>query len=71
MDEDEYRDDAAVQVQINPRTKMVVLAFTGLGDEDDDEAPRGVEVTFTPELARDLAFTITRASYIVEGDEDL
>jgi hypothetical protein len=65
-------EDAAVRVEINPDKKTVLLVFTGLDEEDDDpEAPTGVEVTLTPELARDLAFTMTRASYIVEGDDQL
>lgn len=61
--------DCGVKVVIDKDARKVYLIFEGL--TEDPDGPEGVEVTLSPELSRDLAFTLTRASYIVEGDDSL
>lgn len=66
---EELSSDCGVKILTDQENEKVIMIFEGL-DEDED-GPTGVEVTLSPELARDLAFTLTRASYIVEGDDSL
>lgn len=58
-------DEGAITVLVSDG--RVGLRFTAEGEN----GPVEVEVGLIPELARSLAFTLTRASYITEGDEEL
>lgn len=75
-DEQQHIDDGSVQVTADTLNQKVELLFEGPDqiDEDTGETIPGsgvLEVTLSPELARDLAFTLTKASYAAEGDESL
>lgn len=61
--------DCGVKIAIDKDVQKVYLIFEDLAEDPD--GPTGVEVALSPELSRDLAFTLTRASYIVEGDDSL
>lgn len=75
MDEelDSLPRDCGVKILIDQENQRVIMIFEGLGEDEepDPETPTGVEVTLSPELARDLAFTLTKASYAAEGDDFL
>lgn len=64
-DEQQHITGGGIRVTADTLNGKVELLFEGSDEE-------GVlEVTFSPELARDLAFQITKASYAAEGDESL
>ncbi|HKZ21205.1 MAG TPA: hypothetical protein VJQ57_13985 [Acidimicrobiia bacterium] len=69
MDEFEVTadDEGTIRVSIDEEEQKVSLLFAAEGEN----GPIEVEVGLTPELCRDLAFTLTRASYILEGDDTL
>lgn len=60
-------DEGAITVLVLGDEQKVGLRFTAEGEH----GPVEIEVGLAPDLARELAFTLTRASYISEGDEDL
>lgn len=75
MDE-QHISDGSVQVTADTLNGKVELLFEGPDhtDEETGEAIPGsgvLEVTLSPDLARELAFTLTKASYAAEGDESL
>lgn len=76
MSDEQHIDDGSVQVTADTLNGKVELLFEGPDqiDEDTGEAIPGsgvLEVTLSPELARELAFTLTEAAYDAEGDESL
>lgn len=72
---EEHITDGSVQVTADTLNQKVELLFEGPDHFEDTGEPipgSGVlEVTLSPALARDLAFTLTKASYAAEGDESL
>lgn len=72
----EHISDGSVEVTADTLNNKVELLFEGPDhiDPDTGNAIPGsniLEVTLNPELARELAFTLTKASYAAEGDESL
>lgn len=58
---------AAAEVLGDFETGKVVLRFLRPDSTEDDEAV--MEVHLSPDVARDLAFTLTKASTVIEDHE--